>query len=189
MRSPLWFVVAGVIGLVGLACAYFYAMPRIGSFASSLHQVVMPGPVVVTLDRAGAYTLYAEVNAVVDGQLFSKPPPNGARITLASEATGKPVTLSAPHASVEYELGSRRGHAVLGFVIDQPGRYRLAASEPGDARYVLAIAYGSAMGSVVDLFRTIAITIAFVIGGLGLAGLLIAVTVIQRNKAKKAAAS
>ena len=186
MRSPLWFVVAGVIGIAGLVAAWLYAAPRIKGFASGLQQVVMPGPTVVSFDRAGAYTLYAETGGVVDGRLYDRPPPNGARVTLTSEATGKAVVLGAPHASVDYTIGSRRGHAVLVFTIDQPGRYRLAAVQPTDAGYVLTIARGSAVGSMVELFRTIMITICLVMAGLGLAGILVAVTVIQRNRAKKA---
>ena len=31
MRSPLWFVVAGLIALAGFAGALFYLMPRLGA--------------------------------------------------------------------------------------------------------------------------------------------------------------
>ncbi len=188
MRSPLWFVVAGVIGLAGLVAAWLYAVPRIKGFTAGLQQVVMPGPVVISLDRPGAYTLYAETNSVVDGQLFTTPPPNGTRVTLTSEATGEVVALDAVHGSIEYEFGQRKGHAMLGFVIDQPGRYRLAAAGgPTGARYVLAIGHGSAWGQMGSLFRTILVTLALGMGGLGIAGIIVAVTVMQRDKAKRAA--
>ncbi len=187
MRSPLWFVVAAVIGIAGIAGAWFYAAPRLGAFADGLQQVVMPGPATVTLDRAGAYTIFAERHSVVDGRLYDSPPPQGARITLTSEQTGKIVAMAAPHASVEYSIQGRQGHAVLGFTVDQPGRYRLAATGPADGGYVLAIGQGSAMGRVGSLFRTILVTVALALGGLGIAGIIAIVTVLQRDKAKKAA--
>ena len=74
MRSPLWFVVAAAIGIAGLVSAYLYLVPRIEAFGAGLHQVVMPGPVTVTLDAAGPYTIFAESGGVVDGRLHDRPP-------------------------------------------------------------------------------------------------------------------
>jgi hypothetical protein len=187
MRSPLWFAAAAVVGIAGLVGAYLYVVPRIEAIGANLHQVVMPGPVTVTLDKAGPYTIFAEIGGVIGGRLYDSPPPRGVRITLTSEATGNPLVLAAPHASVDYSIGPRRGHAVLGFMIDQPGRYRIASTGAPDGEYVLAIARGSAMGSMGEMFGTIAVTIAIFVGSLGVAALIVVATVMQRDKARKAA--
>ncbi|HZP99908.1 MAG TPA: hypothetical protein VFB13_10250 [Reyranella sp.] len=186
MRSPLWFLAAAVIAVAGFVGAFFYVAPRIAAFSAGLQQVVMPGPAIVTLNLPGAYTIYAEVGGLVDGRLYDNPPPNGARITVSSEASGKQVALGKPTASVEYSVGSRKGHAVLDFTIDQPGRYRLAAAPSTDAPYVLAIAYGSPMGSVGGLFKIVMVAVAMSLSGLGVAGVIVVVTVIQRSRAKRA---
>jgi hypothetical protein len=187
MRSPLWFVVAGLVAAGGLASAWFYVIPRIAAFTGGLQQVVMPGPAFVTLDRTGPYTIFAEVNSVVDGRLYDAPPPSGVRLTVTSEATGNSVPLAAPTASVDYSIGARKGHAVLGFTIDLPGRYRLASDKTVGGDYVIAVARGSAMGSISELFRTTVIGVCLGIAGLGIAALIVATTIIQRGKAKKMA--
>lgn len=187
MRSPLWFFVAALIGIAGFVGGFLYAMPRVEAFGARLHQVVMPGSVTVMLDKAGPYTIFAESGSVVDGRLYDSPLPRGARIMLTDEASGKTVALAAPHASVEYSIGPRKGHAVLGFTIDQPGRYRIASTGTPDGGYVLAIAQGSAMGSISGMFGTIMVAVAIVMGGLGVAGIIVVVTVMRRDKAKRAA--
>ena len=53
MRSPLWFVVAGLIALAGFAGALFYVMPRLGAVDERMIRVVVPGNAVLTLDKAG----------------------------------------------------------------------------------------------------------------------------------------
>ena len=68
MRSPLWFVVAGLIALAGFAGALFYLMPRLGAADSRMIRVVVPGSTVLTLDKAGRYTIYHEKKSTVDGR-------------------------------------------------------------------------------------------------------------------------
>ena len=52
MRSPLWFVVAGLIALAGFAGALLYVMPRLTRSTSGMIRVVVPGSAVLTLDKA-----------------------------------------------------------------------------------------------------------------------------------------
>jgi drug/metabolite transporter (DMT)-like permease len=60
MRSPLWFVVAGLIALAGFAGALFYLMPRLAVADAQMMRVVVPGSAVLTLDKPGSYTIYHE---------------------------------------------------------------------------------------------------------------------------------
>ena len=53
MRSPLWFVVAGLIALAGFAGALFYLMPRLAVADAQMMRVVVPGGAVLTLDTTG----------------------------------------------------------------------------------------------------------------------------------------
>ncbi|HEX9327124.1 MAG TPA: hypothetical protein VF915_11435, partial [Reyranella sp.] len=85
MRSPLWFVVAGLIALAGFAGALFYLMPRLGAADSRMIRVVVPGTALLTLDKAGRYTIYHEKKSTVDGRYYASETVNGLRLRLADE--------------------------------------------------------------------------------------------------------
>src|SRR4030095_12914642 len=145
MRSPLWFVVAGVIALPGLAGSLFYLMPRLGAADSRMIRVVAPGTTVLTLDKAGRYTIYHEKKSTVDGRYYASETVNGLRLRLSDEATGAPVTLTEPAMAANYTLANKPGTSIYAFTLARPGLYRLAAdlaegrSEP---KAVLAIEQG-----------------------------------------------
>jgi hypothetical protein len=182
MRSPLWFVVAGVIALTGFAGALFYLMPRLGAAETQMMRVVVPGSTVLTLDKPGPYTIYHEKKSTVDGQYYASDTVSGLRVALASEATGSAVKLAEPTTDASYSIGNRSGTSILVFTIDQPGRYRLTASLAsgrGEPKAVLAVAQGLFGAILGVIFGTIAI--AFI--GLGVAGALVAVVLWQRSKA------
>jgi len=69
--------------------------------------------------------------------------------------------------------------------VEQAGRYRLTAGFAdgrGEPKVVLAVEHGM----FARIFSLIGGTLAFVFGGLGIAGAIVAVTIWQREKAKKA---
>jgi len=88
MRSPLWFVVAGLIALAGFVGAALYLMPRLETVDARLMRVVVPGGSVLTLDKPGAYTIYHEQKSFVDGQYHASDSVGGLRVGLIAEATG-----------------------------------------------------------------------------------------------------
>lgn len=189
MRSPLWFVVAGVIGIGGVVAAGLYVWPRLDAFDMHFIRVVLPGTQIVQLDRAGPYTVYFESRAFIDGQFTQSKLPDGLRVALTSVSSDTRVTLAEPKASVTYSMNGRAGKAILGFSIAEPGRYRLAASLPSGRmgpRFVLAIGYGSAANFVYGMFRIVGVTMALAMGGLGIAGMIVLITILQREKAKRA---
>ena len=182
MRSPLWFVVAGLIALAGFAGALVYLAPRLGNAEQRMIRVVVPGNAVLTLDKAGRYTIYHEKKSTVDGRYYASETVNGLRLRLAEEATGASVTLTEPAMAANYTIGNRTGTSIYAFTIERPGRYRLAAdlaegrSEP---KAVLAFEQG-VMGEMVGvIFGTMAIAFA----GLGVAGAIVLVVLWRRAKA------
>jgi len=182
MRSPLWFVVAGVIALASFAAAMLYLMPRLGSLDEGTIRVVVPGSTVLALDRAGHYTIFHERRSVVDGRYYESRSVDGLRVTLVAEADGAPVALGPPKMSSTYEIGSREGASILVFDVVQPGRFRLSASLANGAsepKVVLAVSQGLLSG----MFSLVFITLGIVFTGLGLAGLLVLVVIWRRSKA------
>lgn len=187
MRSPLWFVVAGLIALAGLAGAAFYLMPRLETVDARLMRVVVPGSSTLTLDKPGAYTIYHEQKSFVDGQYYASDSVEGLRVGLTAEATGVAVRLTEPSGSSSYSIGNRKGTSILVFTIDQPGRYRLTASLANgraEPKAVIAVA----QGMMTALFSLIFGTLAIAFGGIGVAGVIAVVTLWQRSKAAKSRA-
>lgn len=181
MRSPLWFVVAGLIALAGFAGALFYLMPRLGAADSRMIRVVVPGSTVLGLDKAGRYTIYHEKKSTVDGRYYASETVNGLRLRLADEA-GTPVTLTEPAMAANYTIGGRTGTSIFAFAIDRPGRYRLSADLAGgrsEPKAVLAIG----QGMLGEMFGLIFGTIAIAFGGLGIAGAIVLVVLWRRSKA------
>ena len=180
MRSRLWYVVAGVIGLAGLVAAVLYVMPRIGAVDRGTIRVVMPGSAVLVLDRQGSYTIFHERQSVVDGRFYASNSADGLRLSLAGEG-GAPIALTEPGMETSYSMGSHEGRSIFAFEVAAPGRYRLSgrldngAAEP---KVVLAVSQGLVGG----IFRLVFTTLGLGFGGLGLAGLIVAIVAWRRSK-------
>jgi hypothetical protein len=187
MRSPLWFVVAGLIAVAGVVGAAFYLMPRLAAAEARAMRVVVPGNAVLVFDKAGPYTIYHEKKSTVDGRYYASENVDGLGLTLTAEATGAPVKLVEPRTSTSYTIGNRSGTSIYAFTLAEPGRYRLAATLAGgrgDARAVLAIEQGMIGAMLGTIFGAMAIGFA----GLGVAGAIVFVVVWQRSKASRPAA-
>jgi hypothetical protein len=188
MRSPLWFVVAGLIAIAGFVAAYFYLMPRVSAADAQMMRVVVPGEAELVLDKPGIYTIFHEKKSTVDGRYYASDTVDGLSLTLIAESTGAPVKLLEPKMSSSYEIGNRSGASIFSFALDQPGRYRLIARLAGDRRSpeaVLAISRGAVGVLLGAIFGTIAIAFA----GLGLAGIIVIVVLWRRSTAAKPVAS
>jgi hypothetical protein len=182
MRSPLWFVVAGVVALATLVSAGLYLAPRIATIDQGTIRVVVPGSAVLTLDRPGHYLIFHEVRSVVDGRVYQAKL-GDMRVTLVPEGRSAPVALVTPKMSTEYQIGCCVGQSLLAFDIERPGRFRLSASRANGAdepKTVLAVSQG-VVGRIFQL-----IGVVFGIGSIGLAiaGALVLLAVRARLKAR-----
>lgn len=190
MRSVWWFVAAGAIAVAGIAGAVEYAVSRIGGLDSTMQRVVVPGTAVLDLDQPGTYTIYHERRTFVAGQYYDTAIPTGLHIVLSEADTDREVGLAAAKYHTTYSIGERQGRSFLQFAIDRPGRYRLSAELPSSKTLpstVIAIDPGTPGRSITGLFRLVGVCLAFVFSGFGIAGLIVVVTVMQRDKAKRAA--
>jgi hypothetical protein len=184
MRSPLWFVIAGLIAVAGFAGSAFYLMPRIAAADARMMRVVVPGTATLVFDRPGPYTIFHEKKSTVDGRYYASENVDGLSLGLTADVTGAPVKLVEPKTSTSYTIGNRSGTSIYAFTLEQPGRYRLAANLAGgrgDARAVLAIEQGMIGAMLGTIFGAIAIVFA----GLGVAGAIVFAVVWQRTKAAK----
>jgi len=180
MRSPLWFVVAGLFAIAGFVAAGLYLWPRLGSVDAGLLRVVVPGNSMLVLAKPGTYTIFHERQSVVDGQYYASDTVAGLRVGLVAEATGAPVRVE-PATSTSYSIGSRQGASIFAFTVDQPGRYRLTTGL-ASGQAVLAIG----QGMVGAIFALVGMTIAIACAGLAIAGIIVALTIWQRMKPRPA---
>jgi hypothetical protein len=185
MRSPLWFVVAGVMAVAALVGAWMYLTPRLAAAGSDLIRVVVPGAALLELDKPGRYVIYHEKNSTVDGRYYASDRVDGLQLRLTSDTTGE-VKMVEPEVGSRYSFGNRSGTSIFAFTVDGPGRYRLVASVAGgrdEPKAVLAIGQGTLWG----LFRVIMGTLAIAFGGIGVALALVLVVLWRRSKVAKTA--
>jgi hypothetical protein len=184
MRSAWWFVIAGVIALAGVAASLLYLGPRIIALDALFQRAVVPGSTLLVLDKPGYYTIYYERQDWSGGDM--RPALAALQVVVVNEATGARLPVSKPSMEKEYSIGSSRaGASILGFSIDRPGRYRLTggfADGRSEPRMTLTVEQGF-FGAT---FSLIGITIAIAFTGLALAGVIVAITLWQRTKAKTA---
>jgi len=189
MRSPLWFVLAGVIAIAGFVGGVTYSVHMMPRLIPDLECVVLPGTESITLERAGAYTLYIENKSFVDGRPYVSDLPAGMQILLTAEATGVQIKLGDPRNELSYSMGGRSGKALAGFVIDQPGRYRLSATLPAGRTappFVLAVGYGPMKNSFARIRQALGGFSVFSSIGIAIAGTIAGVTLWQRTKVRRA---
>jgi hypothetical protein len=188
MRSPVWFVVAGLIAVAGFVGAAFYVMPRVASADARMMRVVVPGNAMLVFDKPGPYVIYHEKKSTVDGRYYASENVDGLSLGLTADATGAQVKLVEPKTSTSYTIGNRSGTSIYAFTLDQPGRYRLATNLAGgrsDAKAVLAIDQGMFGALLSTIFGAIGIAFA----GLGIAGVIVFAVLWQRSKAAKSVAT
>jgi hypothetical protein len=178
----MWFVVAGLIALAGFAGALFYVMPRLGAADADMIRAVVPGNAVLTLDKAGQYTIYHEKKSTVDGRYYASETVSGLRLRLTDQATGTPVKLTEPAVAANYTIGNKTGSSIYAFTIDRAGRYRLAADlaeDRSEPKAVLSIE----QGMLGEMFSLIFGTMAIAFAGLGVAGAIVLAVLWRRSKA------
>lgn len=185
MRSPLWFVVAAVVGLAGFVGGFLYLWPRLAEIDQRMVRVVMPGTATLQLSEAGEHTIYHEQKTVVDGRYYASSSADGLQLVLLGPK-GAAVPLAEPRMASSYTTGGRSGNSIFTFVAPEPGAYRLTGTLAGgrdEPKIVLAVEHG-ALGT---LFSMVFGTLAIVFGSLGVAGAIVIATVVSRGRAKAAA--
>lgn len=183
MRSPLWFVLAGIIAVAGFVAAGFHVFSGVGAVEDRVMQVVMPGSAVLNLGQPGTYTIYHETRSVVDGKLYASSSVGGLSVSVRAPG-GAEVPLVPSSGGVTYKFGSREGRSIFSFTVTAPGEYRITGTLPdgrSEPKVVLAVESGLMGG----MMRMIGGALGLAFGGLAIAGILVIITAWQRSKAKR----
>jgi hypothetical protein len=179
MRSPWWFVVAGVIAFASVAatCLYFFShAPHVLAESMKRQRVVVPGSAVFELD-SGAYI----VNVERPGQVEAS---DGLKISIVSVQSGEVVPVISPALWDSRLIGERAASSFRTVTIARPGDYRVTVEGPADGR-ALVITQGFGR-SMMQLSHSI---MAIFFGGMLVAGIIVVITIWQREKARKTGGS
>lgn len=184
MRSPLWFVLAGVIAVAGFVAAGVHLVSGLGGVEGRLMQVVMPGSAVLNLKEPGRYTIYLETRSVVDGRVYASSGTGGLRVTVQAPG-GREVELSTSGGAT-YRFGSREGRSLFSFQATTPGDYRIAGTLP-DGRTEPKIVLAVESGLIGGMARMIGGALGMAFGGLAIAGIVVVVVLWRRHKVRSRA--
>jgi len=181
MRSPLWFVVAAVIGVGGLVAGFVHMFAGAGMLQGLMRQVVMPGSVTVDLPELGIYTIRYQTRSGVDGRNTSS---SGLRLSVFAP-DGTELNLKADPVST-FGFGGLDGISFYTFGVATPGQYRITGTLPNgrtEPKIVLLVT-----GAPIRLYKNLFQSMAMIGGGLAVGGLIAVLTIIGRGKARRAAA-
>jgi len=172
--SWLWFLVAGLILVVGIAAAVGIFIGGISSAVNSLQRMIVPATQTMTFDEPGRYGIYHEHHSVFKGRTFRQWPGQidlEATVTRLSDGTQIPVEGSTINTT--YTFGQRKGRGMFQFDIEQAGQYEITVNADDEA--------------VVAIGRSITGTIVFaILGPMGVCfvsfvlGLVITIVAIVR---------
>ena len=148
------YLLALLIFIFGVLIAIVLVVSSIVHFrnvSNAFVRVVAPGTTTVQLHDSGAYTIYYEYEATVNGQTYStgETPPNMI-VEITSVATGAAVAVQSADSGT-YSVDSSSGIAVMSFNIDKPGAYKIAtrySDGSTSGSVVLAIGHGIARNIV-----------------------------------------
>ena len=174
MRSPLWFVVAGLIAVAGFAGAAFYLMPRLAAADARVMRVVVPGNAVLVFDKPGPYTIYHEKKSTVDGRYYASENVDGleprahvprrrcCQVKLVEPKTSTQLHDRQSQRHLDLRLHASSSPAATGWRRTWPA----AAAMPGRCWPIEQGLFGAMLGMI---FGAIAIAFA----GLGVAGAIV----------------
>jgi hypothetical protein len=166
--------------------AFVYALFHgITHATDSLTQIVVPGSAELTLRQGQLYTVFLEDQATVNGKIYSTTQSiSGLTCRVSSVEKGTPLAIKKSSANVSYTVGSRSGHSVLEFPVQEAGRY-LFSCDYGEKSQgpETVVAVGTGVGEAI--VRTVLGSLAAMFGGGGLGVIVIVFVLIKREREKK----
>ena len=179
--SAAWYVVGGVLALLGLAGGLvigILGVARVLDEPEDFQRVDAPGEGSVTFDEPGGYVLYLEAPGHVTptGRLAT----DDVALT-PDRPNGLPLQMQPYDSRLTYEHGNRAGKADLTFEVTEPGRYRLEVAEVPDQVTTVAVGESFASGLAIPILLGLAVGA----GGLLIGGAVMLSTGIRRGRVKR----
>jgi hypothetical protein len=177
--SKIWYLVAGVVGLLGVGLGVWRIVVAAQGFADKVddfQRVEIPGTTEVSVDEPGGYTIYVEGPGADDGF--------GPSTDIAlRRSEGDDLELRPYSSSVTYSVSGRDGRAAWSVQVPEAGRYQLVATGESATGSGFQVAFGPGLGS--GLAVGIVSGVLLILGGLALATTIAVVTAVRRGRARR----
>jgi hypothetical protein len=126
VRPTPWLYALAAILRAGGAGYFGYALWQgISHVSDGLVQVVVPGEAELRLRRDRLYTVFLELQSVVNGKIYSADAVNGLECKVKLIADEAAIPMRRTLTSTSYELSGRSGRSVLEFRIPADGSYKI----------------------------------------------------------------
>lgn len=126
MKPSIGFLLAAVLGIIGICLWGVGLFSFISSFQQTGRPLQAPGTTLVTIAQPGKYTIWCQTSGIVDGQFKSFPdqPPSGLTVKVTKKPEGTVVPMQSSTGATISTSGTRRvSFAELNF--DSPGQYQV----------------------------------------------------------------
>lgn len=181
--SRWYYGLAVLVLMAGLAFFAWSLFSGITGIAGGLAHFEAPGTADLNLQESGSYTIFYESDSYINGS-FRSTGENipSLLIEIIELSTGTKVVTHPPTGSFTYNIGGRSGRAILAFLVNRPGTYRISASYPQgskEPRIVLAAGHGF----MEDIFSTVLTSMAAFFGSIVIAAATVIVIYKKRQRA------
>ena len=173
-----WYLVAGLLALVGLLGAGFALWQTLTTIDDDLQRADFPGQNEFFLAEPGTYTIFVEYPA---GSGLD-PAVGGLAVEVIS-GQGESLELNNPSGSFTYTLDNRTGEAVLQFEVEEAGPVLMVGDYPGgDSGPPVTLAVSQGLGG--RLFAGIGAVILIPLLTWSAAVAIVVVTFLRRRGAR-----
>jgi len=185
IRPSVWHCLWGApFILIGGGAFVYTLFHGITHATDSLTQIVVPGSAKLTLRHGQLYTVFLEDQATVNGKIYSTTQSISGLTCRVGSDKGTTQAIKKSSVNVSYTVGSRSGHSVLEFSVQEDGRY-LFSCDYGEKSQgpETVVAVGTGVGEAI--VRTVLGSLAAMFGGGGLGVIVIVFVLIKREREKK----
>lgn len=181
--STVWYWIAGIIGLAGVAIAVVLFVGFVGSLINDLNgpltHLRAPGEATIELDAGAKRTIYRQIRDA-SGPIAVAP---GAQVECTVARGGTEIEVGDAF-DWTLERDADRYKALFDFEAPEPGGYRVTCQSSGNAAQPVPLAIGETFG-LLDFLKRLGGVLGAFFGGLGIACTIAIVTVVRRDHHKR----
>ncbi len=178
------FIIAFLIGILGIASFAFYLIRSLKEIPTSVHRFKVPGKTELYAKEEGRYTVFIEYRSFYKGKeynTYSIPP---YKIEVVNRDTGEQIKVLPPSGSITYDVGKYSARGICGFNIKKTGPYIITVKWEDNSEKPEAI-FTIGHSIVAKLVSTILVGIFIMFASFLIPALIIIVYLLRYAKLRK----